>query len=154
MDYYRRAIGRTHLLSLLAPKLALLIYGSNGKTCRSTSTPPYTLAHLSFSASGVSQAFSGSLSHSLTRCLCFSSEFVKPSRAWKMLRLFANCTSPFLKLSDTAYFSARKCSASSASAWASVMGGMSEERGRPWKPVNVRRAYWMMRRSGDESVAG
>ena len=43
---------------------------------------------------------------------------------------------------------------SSASACASVMAGMSLERGRPPKPVNVLRAYWIMSLSGVKSVAG
>ncbi len=34
------------------------------------------------------------------------------------------------------------------------MGGMLEDRGKPQYPVKLRRAYWMMRRSGSVSVAG
>ena len=62
---------------------------------------------------------------------CCSGLSLNPSLAWKMLKLLAYCTSPFLKPRDTACFSARKCNVSRASACASVMGGMSEDRGKP-----------------------
>jgi hypothetical protein len=71
-----------------------------------------------------------------------------------MLKLFTYCTSPFRKSNPTAKFSARKCSVSSASACASVIGGISLERGSAWNPVKLRRAYWIRTRSGLVFVAG
>lgn len=49
---------------LNSPLLALRICGSRGNTDFSGVTPEYTRSHRSFSASGVFQAFSGSLSQS------------------------------------------------------------------------------------------
>lgn len=71
-----------------------------------------------------------------------------------MLRLFAYWMSPWWKSRDAAYFSDVKCKASRASACASVMGGMLDERGRPQYPVKLRLAYWMMSRAGSVAVAG
>ena len=65
-----------------------------------------------------------------------------------MLRLFTYCTSPFWKSRFKLNRSARKWSASRASAWASVMGGILELRGRCRNPVKLRRAYWITTRSG------
>lgn len=127
------------------------ILGSRGKTCSSGLTSPNTLSQRARSGSGVSQAYSGSRSQSRSRwrlqCRDISTgsstingeDLVgthslpassrKPFRAWKMLRLFIYWTSPFWKSKAARCFSAVKCRASSASACASVIGGMSADRG-------------------------
>ena len=146
------------------------IIGSSGNTCSSSVTSLYKLSHRSFSGSGVSHANSGSLNQSLSKCLLspsqhepfvlvgmtysFPGESVKASLAWKMLKLLTYWISPFWKSKVKLKRSARKCNASSASAWASVIGGMLLLRGRLRKPVKPRRAYWMMTLSGDVSLAG
>lgn len=84
----------------------------------------------------------------------FSPSSRYPSLAWNTARLLAYCTSPRSNPVETQYFSPRKCSASSASACASVMGGMSGLRGRAPKPTRDRLAYCRTTRSGAESVAG
>lgn len=71
-----------------------------------------------------------------------------------MLRLFTYWMSPFWNPSEALCCSARKCSASSASAWASVIGGISVVRGCARKPVKYRRVYWISTRSGVVAVAG
>lgn len=53
--------------------------------------------------------------------------------------LFQNRISPRLLSSVSECFSAVKWSASSASAWASVIGGMVFERGDTFEPVKIRR---------------
>lgn len=55
---------------------------------------------------------------------------------------------------ETQKRSPRKCSASRASACASVMGGISGLRGRAPNPTKYRLAYWRRIRSGVVSVAG
>jgi hypothetical protein len=52
--------------------LSLRVCGSSGKACNSGVKPPYTRSHLEASAGGVSHAFSGSRSHSRSRCLLWS----------------------------------------------------------------------------------
>lgn len=60
---------------------------------------------------------------------------VKPSRAWNTATLLTYCISPFSKLVDTLKRSPKKCKASSASAWASVIGGRWLLRGSCPKPT-------------------
>jgi hypothetical protein len=80
--------------------------------------------------------------------------FSNPSRAWKIARLFAYWISPFWKFSRTLCFSPRKCRASNASACASVIGGISADRGWAENPVKYRRAYCTISRSGASDVEG
>lgn len=70
-----------------------------------------------------------------------------------MLKLFTYWISPFWKSKVARCFSARKCSVSNASAWASVIGGISADRGWARNPVKYLRAYWISTRSGVLSVA-
>lgn len=85
---------------------------------------------------------------------CFSGVSVNPSRAWKTPMLLTYWMSPFSKLVDTLKRSPRKCSASRASACASVMGGMSALRGSAPNPTKYRLAYCRTTLSGLDSVAG
>ena len=84
----------------------------------------------------------------------FSGVSVNASRAWKILRLLMYWMSPFWKFNPRLYFSAKKWIVSKASAWASVIGGMSVDRGNPKNPVNSRRAYWMMTLPSSEKSRG
>lgn len=83
----------------------------------------------------------------------FSSLSTKPSLAWNKATLFTYCMSPFAKCVLMQNFSPRKCKASRASAWASVIGGISELRGRWPKPTKYLRPYWRDILSGVVSVA-
>lgn len=85
---------------------------------------------------------------------CFPTVSLNPSLAWKILKLLISCRSPFRNPIATLLFCAVKCRASSASACASVIAGISFDRGCAPCPVNERRVYWMIMRSGVVGVAG
>jgi hypothetical protein len=66
---------------------------------------------------------------------CFPGPSTYPSRACRTAMLFTNCMSPTLNSSRSATRAAVKCTASSASAMASLIGGTLALRARAPYPV-------------------
>jgi len=74
--------------------------------------------------------------------VCCSSSW-NASRECNKPRLFIYWISPFWKFNPKEWFSAVKCRASRASAWASDIGGICELRSCKPYPVKCRREYWI-----------